>query len=804
LENYSIIEVINMLDESNLENAERMLRSFYRTIEPHKKRNWKNPRRISWEVYAEKDKIGFYVVVPTELEKLICSRIMDAYPQVEVNKVEEDHMDKFKNPFVAEMNLHNHYVFSTKTDTGDVPLNSILGSMSKLEENEHMLMQVSMLPINNRWQGKAYRVYRDLLFKGKKPKKARNLTVKNSILVGLELFFGVVENVLEIFMPIKIDEQKNTPIERDELKGIQKKINRPAFNSSIRFAVQSPQKHNSNYRLTEIANSFIELDSDNEWRRQVRNPKKVLLDMKSRKVERKTNNIVTTSELAPVVRLTNKNIRVAEISRKILKTLPIPNDLSEGCYIAQGVHNNKEQEVNMSKELIDDLVHPFIYTGAVGGGKTTAIINNLLGKALAGYSTILVDTQGDVSLDFINQIPESEHHRIVWLNFADLDYPVPIDLMEFIQVNDAERKSNEAWLKDISKNELIGLCKKLWGGNFGPQTEFIMRNIITVMLETKGNFLNIYRMLIDNDYRESMIGKVRTNKPLVYRFFRGFQDNYSESQKTKMLMPSINKIGTFVESETISNIIAQDEQKYNFRKMMDEGKIVVVTIPKGVLIEHWKILTRLIVSKIWLATVSRIDIPLGQRKPAFLATDEAIDIITEEFEVIQSQARKFRLGLIFGFQYMSQFKNANRGAYGALVGNRPNVMAFKIGEEDIDTYAELFKGFYSKEELRSFPNLHGVARLSVNGKPTDPFTVRTPTNYYTKDSLWRKPIHDKIQEIAENSRKLYAMHIDDVKKLVDEKFSEMSNDVDVDELEELESTAEEIDESIFDQLRNLN
>src|SRR5437763_3549095 len=163
----------DVLDSSTLEDSERLLRSFYRTIEPYKKRDWRNPTRISWEIFAEKDKIGFYVVVPSRLERLIKSRIKDSYPSAEVRTIEEDYTKKFVKPFTAHMELHKHHMFATRINAGDVPLNSILNFMSRLEDDEKMLLQITMLPINNRWQGNAYAKYREMLFKGIKPTKPR-------------------------------------------------------------------------------------------------------------------------------------------------------------------------------------------------------------------------------------------------------------------------------------------------------------------------------------------------------------------------------------------------------------------------------------------------------------------------------------------------------------------------------------------------------------------------------------------------------------------------------------------------------
>jgi hypothetical protein len=760
-----------VLDNSTLEDSERLLRSFYRTIEPYKKRNWKNPRRISWEIFAEKDKIGFYVVCPREMERLIKSRIKDAYQSSEVRTISDDYVNKFTKPFTTEVNLSKHHMFSTKLNSGDVPLNSVLNAMSGLEEDERMLLQVTMLPINNTWQGRAYARYREMLFNGKKPTKPRGLGFKSGILYSLQ---GLM-HIIEFFYPLGMsDEQKNTPIEREELKGTQKKISLPAFNTSIRMLSESKDKNSASTRLSEMANSFIELDGDNEWRRVKTSDARILKFVRERKVYTVKNNIVTTQELAPLVRLANKNINIPEL-KKALKTQPIPQGLDKGIFFAYGMYNSEEVKTFMNPVNVEDFVHPTIYTGGMGGGKTTEIMNQMLGRALAGYSVILLDTQGDMTVDFLSQLPEELHDRVVWLNFGDLNYPVPLDLMEFVSLGNQSNASriDEMFVKDIAKNELISIFKKMYGANFGPQTEYITRNNITATIETGGTMMEMFRMLVDDEFRTEVTMNIRSKAPFAYSFWANFQQNFTLSQKMRMVMPSINKIGAFVESPIIRNIMCQGTQNYNFREMMDSGKIVVVTIPKGILVGTWQLVASLVLSKIWLASLSRVSTPTSQRIPCFLASDEADDIINDQFPIMLSQSRKFRLGINLGFQYLDQIKDNNRKVFNALIGNSPNICAMKIGEKDLDIYHELFKDYYKKDELRGFPNLHGVARLSINGEPTSPFTIRIPANYTTLDNTWREVNEEVIDRLQAKSRKLYARTLAEVEEIVDKRYEEV-------------------------------
>jgi hypothetical protein len=363
-------------------------------------------------------------------------------------------------------------------------------------------------------------------------------------------------------------------------------------------------------------------------------------------------------------------------------------------------------------------------------------------------------------------------------------------------------------MQSFAKNELVDLFKRMFGQNFGPQTEYIVRHIITAtMISGQSSFLEMFRMLVDDEFRERITNEIKFKAPFSWSFWRNFQDNFALPQKMRMMMPSINKIGSFVENPIVMNITSQGlgSQNYSFRKMMDEGKIVVVTIPKGKLIGTWQIIGKLILGKIWTATLSREDIKrIGDRRPAFLAIDEAKDLIegSDNVDVMNSQARKFRLGLIYGFQYLDQFKSANKKVYDSLIGNKPNIVALKIGEKDAEVYEEQFKGYYSKEEME-FPDLHGIAKLNIAGTYSTPFTVRIPYNFHTRDNTNRTENEEGLEHLQDESRKLYARPIDEVEKMVEGRYGDIIKQLElVEEFEEAPASIEVTDD-MLDQFRKM-
>jgi hypothetical protein len=486
-----------------------------------------------------------------------------------------------------------------------------------------------------------------------------------------------------------------------------------------------------------------------------------------------------------------------------MKMLPIPKELDKGLFFAKGLYQSEEYDLFLDTKHVDSLVHPWIITGAMGGGKTTCINNMMLARALAGYGVIIMDTQGDQSIEFLSQIPQSEWHRVVWLNFGDLSYPIALDMLESIPVSDQEHKK---FVTDFAKDELVGIFKKMFGQNFGPQTEYIVRHIITATMESgNSSFIEMFRMLVDDEYREEVAAKIKYKAPFCWSFWRNFQDNFSLPQKMRMMMPSINKIGSFVEKRIVRNITSQGlgSQNYSFREMMDTGKIVVVTMPKGKLIGIWQLIAKLVLSKVWLATLSREDIPQSQRRPCFIAMDEAEDLIedSDNLDIMNSQARKFRLGIVYGFQYLDQIKSADRRVYNSIIGNKPNIVALKIGEKDADVYEDIFKGYYTKEDM-DFPDLHGIAKLNIKGTYSTPFTIRIPYNFHTRSNDAREVLGD-VDIMQADSREKYAKPLSVVERLVDEKYQQILQRIELDETEAMQEGDMEADAEMLEKLRNI-
>jgi hypothetical protein len=237
--------------------------------------------------------------------------------------------------------------------------------------------------------------------------------------------------------------------------------------------------------------------------------------------------------------------------------------------------------------------------------------------------------------------------------------------------------------------------------------------------------------------------------------------------------------------------------------MMDTGKIVVVTMPKGKLIGIWQLIAKLVLSKVWLATLSREDIPQSQRRPCFIAMDEAEDLIedSDNLDIMNSQARKFRLGIVYGFQYLDQIKSADRRVYNSIIGNKPNIVALKIGEKDADVYEDIFKGYYTKEDM-DFPDLHGIAKLNIKGTYSTPFTIRIPYNFHTRSNDAREVLGD-VDIMQADSREKYAKPLSVVERLVDEKYQQILQRIELDETEAMQEGDMEADAEMLEKLRNI-
>jgi hypothetical protein len=319
----------------------------------------------------------------------------------------------------------------------------------------------------------------------------------------------------------------------------------------------------------------------------------------------------------------------------------LPEKASE-CYL--GVLNNSKNPSVFGISSVDRRKHMYV-VGKTGMGKTTMLTNMILQDIYNGLGVCFIDPHGDPSEYILDRIPPHRQDDVIYFNPADIEFPIGLNILE------AQR--GEAPF--LISSTLLAVFNKIWSGAWSSRMEYILSNTLLTLLETEGQtLLGVIKILTDEKYRKKIVAKL--TDPLVKNFWTLEFAKFNERYRQEAIAPILNKIGQFFANEVIRNILGQTNSTIDIRDIMDSGKILICNLSKGKLgEENSSLLGSLLVSKLQIATMSRVDMPEDSRRDFFLYVDEFQNFTTESFAGILSEARKYRLNLVLAHQYISQF-----------------------------------------------------------------------------------------------------------------------------------------------------
>src|SRR3989338_4985446 len=302
--------------------------------------------------------------------------------------------------------------------------------------------------------------------------------------------------------------------------------------------------------------------------------------------------------------------------------------------------NFRNQNRKFGIKLDDRRRHMYI-VGKTGMGKTTILENMVLNDIYAGHGVGLVDPHGDFAEKIIDFIPPHRINDVIYFNPADINFPIGFNILETIRPEQ----------KHLVASGLMGVFKKIWPDGWSARMEYILNNTILGLLDFPGTtLLGINRMLADKEYRDRVVAN--SKDPVVKAFWQTEFANYTEKFRTEAVSPIQNKIGQFLSASVIRNIVAQVKSRINIREIMDTQQIFIMNLSKGRIGEdNSRLLGGMLITKIQLSAMERVDMPESERSDFFLYVDEFQNFATESFANILSEARKYRLDLTMAHQY---------------------------------------------------------------------------------------------------------------------------------------------------------
>lgn len=397
--------------------------------------------------------------------------------------------------------------------------------------------------------------------------------------------------------------------------------------------------------------------------------------------------------------------------------------------------NFRNQNRKFGIKLDDRRRHMYV-VGKTGMGKTTLLENMVLNDIYAGHGIGLVDPHGDFAEKIINFIPANRINDVVYFNPADINFPIGFNILE--TVNPEHRH--------LVASGLMGVFKKIWPDVWSARMEYILNNTILALLDYPGTtLLGINRLLAEEDYRTKVVGALKD--PVVKAFWQTEFAGYSEKFRTEAVAPIQNKIGQFLSASVIRNIVAQVKSRINIREIMDKKQIFIMNLSKGRIGEdNSRLLGGMLITKLQLAAMERVDIPEKDRKDFFLYVDEFQNFATESFANILSEARKYRLDLIMAHQYMEQL---DEKVLAAVIGNVGTTVTYRVGSTDAEILAKEFIPTFVEEDLVNLPKFQIYLKLMIDGVASRPFSAQTlpPIGSVT----------DSAEKVVRVSRERYAV-----------------------------------------------
>ena len=708
---------------------------------------------ISFEIASVNGQIRFYVWVPRTLQSFVEGQIYSQYPTVQIHKADEDYTEHQRDhevAYSAELALTTDEFLPIRTfQSFEVdPLAGITGTLAKLETTgEELWIQVLARPIPDDWQHAADRYINNI-------KNGRQLSLPG-LGGGMQWLIGIIgalwqppEQGIGDVKTVELSDRDRTRISEAE-----KKATKLGYEVKIRLVYMGESQTNAKLRMQALVGTFKQFNSTNlNGFRAVKGAfGKEFIDKYRKRAFYGDGFVLNIEELASVFHLPHTNVETPNIVWASAKTAEPPSklpvltgsDANDDQISAFGVTNFRGINHQFGMLRYDRSRHVYII-GQTGAGKSGLLELFALSDIFHNQGYAIIDPHGDFAINNMKFIPGSRLNDVVYFNPADTAYPLGFNPLE---VTNPNQKTN------IS-SEVIGVLKRMFGESWGPRLEYILRYTILALLDRpETTMLDITRMLTDKNFRKETLGYCRDT--VVLQFWNVEFASWNDKFVAEAVAPVLNKVGAFTANPIIRNIIGQPKSTFNIRQIMDEGKILIVNLSKGLIGEdNAAILGSFLVTKIQLAAMSRSDIPdIRDRRPFYLYVDEFQNFATDSFATILSEARKYGLNLTVANQYISQMNETVRDA---VFGNVGTMISFRVSADDAPILAKQFEPNFEAVDLLQMHNRNFVINMVIGGEKTPAFSART---------LELPPSQaDNTPHIIEHSRRMYSRNREDVER----------------------------------------
>lgn len=725
------------LTEEVLSQAEVMYNIISSTATKGFKSKVYGQRHVSFEMVARDGLVYYYAVVPVVLVDVVRQAIAAAYPSARLEEVEEHNIfsevGRMSGTIGGEFTLKKDFVYpiATYQESKRDAARALLNAFSSANREDGIGLQILFRPADTGWTKRSIAAAEKLV-KQKGTKTGMGGIAARDLMESLW-------KPPESGDDKKPEDKQLTSLEQATVEALQEKTRYPAYEVLVRVVVSSNTAVRSQTLLKNIVAAFSLFDSPsyNGFKfAPSRNIEDLVTAYIFRFFPQEVNqNVLNSIELATIFHLPDQNsIPTSQVQRQLSKQVDGPTQIvEEGVLLGYNEFRGTKKPIRLSTN--DRRRHTYII-GQTGTGKSVLLENIAYQDMMDGRGFAFVDPHGDSVEALLGKVPKERVEDVIYFNPGDMTNPIGLNMFEF------DHPDQKDFLVQEAISMLYGLYDPGHTGIVGPRLEHIFRNAALLLMSDPagGTFIDIPKLLIDDEFMKAKL-KYVTDQTVLDFWTKEWPDSRRSNESGEVVSWVVSKFGPFISNDAMRNIIGQTKSGFSLRDIMDNKKILLVNLSKGKMGEYnSKLLGMIFIMKFQAAAMGRANVHESQREDFSLFVDEFQNFATDSFESILSEARKYRLNLVLGNQFMTQLTDKIREA---IIGNVGTVISGRIGITDAEVLVKKFTPTFDEEDLTKLPNHQSITSVMIDNVPSAPFSMN-----------WIPPMGDSNPELNDALKRL--------------------------------------------------
>jgi hypothetical protein len=690
-------------------------------------------KKISWRAFiygkptitleianpAGKEEIFFYISVPKKYRSSLEKQVHSYFSDSSIEKVEDYTIfTPGSKTALGVVSLKRHSALPVRTyeRMEKDPLSEITTAFSKLNSHdEGASIQIVLHDVGSGWRAKG-RKFAHEMQQGKQLKDV-NRSIAGEVFKEAGKAFGTKKVSEQHTMDKRV---QLTPEEQELVKAIESKTSKAAFLANIRLVASASTQERAEEILSHMENAFSQFENPgvNHFliKRFGARTKKQAFNYIFRAFDEDASIILGVEEIASVFHFPISTTETPKIKWLKAGSAPPPTDVpKEGVYLGWNDYRGVNTDIYLSQN--DRRRHLYVI-GQTGTGKSTLLQEMAKQDVRNGHGLCFVDPHGEAIEDILTAVPKERAEDVVYFDPSDTERPFGLNMLEY----------NKPEEKTFVINEIINIFDKLYDlkATGGPMFEQYMRNAMLLIMddpESGSTLMEIPKVLADENFRRMKLSRCRNM--VVKDFWMNEAEKAGGEAALANMVPYItSKLTPFLSNDMMRPIISQQKSTLDFRNIMDTKKILLINLSKGKIGEtNSHLLGMVIVGKLLMAALGRVDMPEKERKDFYLYIDEFQNVTTDSIAQILSEARKYRLALIIAHQFIGQL---SEGISKAVFGNVGSLAVLRVGAEDAEFLEKQFAPVFTAQDLINVDNYNYFARLLLNNISTAPFNMKAP------------------------------------------------------------------------------